>query len=144
MTWFSLAWVPSFFKHEDLDVRIPGPVIVDSNGFARAGLEVQVTPFVGTFYPVAGDDAQKSDEGQAAIGTSSMFTAVDLPVSENNESHNDHDRGGSVASPGARLYHHLKVYECVHKEWWASGNYYRYQLVHRTRVPFTTIGRGPS
>lgn len=140
MTWFNLAWVPSFFRHEDLDVRIPGPTIVDpTSGFVRPGTEVQVTPFVGTFYPVSGDDSQKDDEGQAILGTSALFTAADLPVSGNNESSNDHDLGSSVASPGARLYHHQRVYEFVHKEWWASGNYYRYTLRLRTRIPFTSI-----
>lgn len=143
MTWFSLSWVPSFFKHEDLDVRIPGPTIVDADtGYVRPGSEFALAGFIGTFYPVSGDDSRKDNEGQALVGTSSVFSAVDLPIAENNESFNDHDRFSSIAVPGARLYHHQKVYEFVHKEWWPSGNFYRYLLQLRTRIPFTDTPGG--
>ncbi len=142
MTWFDLSWVPSYFKHEDLDVRAPGPVVTTADGFRRPGDEIQVTPFIGTFYPVSGDESQKEDQGQHHIGTSSLFSAVDLPVSENDESFTNHDRGPGSAFPGARLYHHDKVYEFVHKEWWASGNYYRYTLRLRGRVPITVLNPG--
>ena len=56
MVWFDLSWMPGFFQHEALDVRLVGEVKI-LNGRRWPGEEVPVPRFVGAFYPEAGDDA---------------------------------------------------------------------------------------
>ena len=125
MVWFDLSWVPAFFQHETLDVRIPGPVEITPEGYRYPGDEVPVARFVGAFYPESGDDAEKDDDGQHRTGTASLYTATDLPVADDQV---------EPSQPGARLYHLGRLYEFVHKEAWTSGGYFRYTLRLRGHV----------
>lgn len=123
MTWYDFSWVPGFWQHEILDVRLVGEV-TKVNGRRVAGAESPVGRFVGNFHPVNGEDADKDDEGQKIIGDGLLFTATDLPTADNEL---------EPSLPGARLYHHGRMYEFVHKEWWGTGAYYKYTLRLRTR-----------
>lgn len=125
MPWFDLSWVPSFFQHETLDIRLVGAVKIVS-GRRYPGPENPIATPDAVFYPTAGTDSEKDDaDGQHVKGDASVYTATDIPVSDN-------ERDPPV--PGARLYHDGRVFEFVHRENWSNAGVFKYVLRLRTRM----------
>lgn len=133
MVWWDMSWVPGFFTHESLDVRQPMPMEI-VNGFRVPSSGETVIGVVGTFHPVTGENAEKdSDDGQHVKGDGSVYTTAEIPLSDNEL---------EASEPGARLYHHDRVYEFVHREPWREGAYFRYVVRLRTNYTDDPGGNG--